>query len=293
MWPDHTSLVERISAETGLAFEGASGRDADGNRWLEVYPAGHPAGRTFSIRTIIGWRRVDVCFTPGNFAGELMRAMGAADETGRLGFRAILGVCREAGAEVVLTVNGVETSPDDPAIWSINWRRLGLVVRRGMLAINTGDRLEDDRLIAFWTSRVAAAMLSLLPLEAIDQGDEDAGEDIAGLPEGASKRVEVNRYERDRRNRAAALAIHGCVCAACGLDMSLRYGPIAAGLIEVHHVTPISELGPGYAIDVRRDLVPLCPNCHSVAHRRIPPYKVEEVRAMYDAFGGAHGQKAM
>jgi 5-methylcytosine-specific restriction protein A len=90
----------------------------------------------------------------------------------------------------------------------------------------------------------------------------------------------VNRYERDRRNRAAALAIHGYVCKACDLEMSDRYGPDAAGLIEVHHVTPVSEVGPGYIIDPRTDLVPLCPNCHSVAHRRSPPFSVDELRDM-------------
>jgi len=90
----------------------------------------------------------------------------------------------------------------------------------------------------------------------------------------------VNRYERDRRNRAAALAIHGYLCKACDLDMGLRYGPAAAGLIEVHHVTLVSEVGPGYIIDPRNDLLPLCPNCHSVAHRRSPPFSVDELREM-------------
>ncbi|ARP65531.1 hypothetical protein A9K65_020780 [Mesorhizobium sp. WSM1497] len=118
-------------------------------------------------------------------------------------------------------------------------------------------------------------MLALLPLEPIEEP-----ENPLGLPEGAVSRIEVNRYERDRRNRAAALAIHGLSCKACELDMSKRYGAAAAGFIEVHHTTPVSTVGAGYIINPRTDLLPLCPNCHGVAHRRTPPYSLEEIRLM-------------
>lgn len=279
MLADPRSLAERISAETGLEFSGREGRDSDGTRWLELRPAGYPPGQTFTLRTLIGWRRLDVHFQPGNFAGDLMSAMGSADETGRRTFRTILDVCREADAEVALTINGVSSLPDDSAIWETGWRSFGLGVRKGMLAINEGNVEEDMRQIELWTSRVAAAVLALLPLEVEDEGLE-ASPEVIGLPEGAKVRVETNRYERDRRNRAAALAIHGYSCKACKLDMSERYGAAASGLIEVHHVTPVSQLGEGYIIDPRTDLVPLCPNCHSVAHRRTPPYSVDDLREM-------------
>lgn len=279
MSPDPRSLAERISAETGLEFSGREGRDSDGTRWLELQPAGYPPGQTFTLHTLIGWRRLDVHFQPGNFAGDLMSAMGSADETGRRTFRTILDVCREADAEVALTINGASCLPDDSAIWETRWRSFGLGVRKGMLAINEGNIEEDMRQIELWTSRVAAAVLALLPLEVEDEGLEVSLE-VIGLPEGAKVLVETNRYERDRRNRAAALAIHGYSCKACKLDMSERYGAAASGLIEVHHVTPVSQLGEGYIIDPRTDLVPLCPNCHSVTHRRTPPYSVDDLREM-------------
>lgn len=280
MSPDPRSLAQRVAAETGLAFTGTEGRDGDGSRWLELRPAEYPAGQTFTLRTVVGWRRIDVHFRPGNFAGELMEAMGRADESGRQTFRTVLGVCRDSGADIALAVNGAAADPEDGAIWSAPWRSLDLAIRRGMLAINEGDADADMRQIELWTSRAAAAVLALLPLEV--DGDEagEAAPDVAGLPEGAKTRIEVNRYERDRRNRAAALAIHGYLCKACDLDMGERYGPAAAGLIEVHHVTPVSEVGPGYIIDPKSDLVPLCPNCHAVAHRRSPPFSVDELRGM-------------
>lgn len=279
MSPDPRSLAERISAETGLDFSGREGRDNDGTRWLELQPVGYPPGQTFTLRTLIGWRRLDVHFRPGNFAGDLMTAMGSADETGRRTFKAVLDVCQEADAEIILTINGTAYLPDDSAIWEADWRSFGLGVRKGMLAINEGDADEDMRQIELWTSRVAAAVLALLPVEIEDDGPEMSPE-ITGLPEGARTRIEVNRYERDRRNRAAALAIHGYSCKACKLDMGERYGPAAAGLIEVHHVTPVSQLGEDYIINPRTDLAPLCPNCHSVAHRRNPPWSVDDLREM-------------
>jgi 5-methylcytosine-specific restriction protein A len=280
MLPDPRLLSEQVSAETGLDFTGREGHDSDGNRWYEFHPAGHAASQTFTLRTIVGWRRLDVIFKPGTFAAELLDAMGHADVTGQRDFQAVLSACSEAGAEVVLTLNGVPRTPDDPAIWSDKWRSLGLSIRKGMLAINEGNGAEDARLVALWTSRAAAAVLALLPVEAEGDVGDDVSAEVIGLPEGARIRIEVNQYERDRRNRAAALAIHGHCCKACDQELAERYGSQAVGLIEVHHLTPVSQVGDGYIIDPKTDLVPLCPNCHSVAHRRSPPFSIEEIRQM-------------
>ena len=56
------------------------------------------------------------------------------------------------------------------------------------------------------------------------------------------------------------------------------YGDIGYHFIEVHHPTPASAMKPGYVFDVDRDLVPLCPNCHAMVHRRNPPYSVNEMK---------------
>lgn len=275
---DPRLLAERVSAEIGLELAGSEGRGGDGCRWLELQPAGHPAGQTFTLRTVVGWRRVDVHFQPGNFAGDLMEAMGSADETCRRTYCAVLAACRDAGAEVLMTVNGIACDYEDNAIWVSSWRSLELVIRKGMLSINEGNSETDMRQIELWTSRAAAAITALLPLETEEA--EEGSLEVVGLPEGAKTLIEVNRYERDRRNRAAAIAIHGYTCKACYLDMGERYGPAAAGLIEVHHVTPVSKMGPGYIVDPRTDLIPLCPNCHSITHRRSPPFSVIELQQM-------------
>ncbi len=57
----------------------------------------------------------------------------------------------------------------------------------------------------------------------------DEGQTTMEFVEGAAMQVVVNRYERDRQARQAALRLHGCRCQVCGLDMASRYGEIGRG----------------------------------------------------------------
>lgn len=97
--------------------------------------------------------------------------------------------------------------------------------------------------------------------------------------EGSVRQVLVNVYERDRVARQACIDHFGLACAACGLRFEERYGTLGVGFIHVHHVIPLSELGPDYQLDPIRDLRPVCPNCHSMLHRRRPPLSIEMLRA--------------
>ena len=46
----------------------------------------------------------------------------------------------------------------------------------------------------------------------------------------------------------------------------------------MHHLTPISTIGKEYELNVDTDLVPVCPNCHYMLHRKNPPYTIEELK---------------
>jgi 5-methylcytosine-specific restriction enzyme A len=98
--------------------------------------------------------------------------------------------------------------------------------------------------------------------------------------EGAVRQVLVNAYERDRSARQACIEHFGLACAACGLDFEEKYGAVGAGFIHVHHIVPISELGPDYALDPIQDLRPVCPNCHAMLHRQRPPLSIDALRAL-------------
>jgi 5-methylcytosine-specific restriction protein A len=48
----------------------------------------------------------------------------------------------------------------------------------------------------------------------------------------------------------------------------------------VHHVVPLSSIGKEYVVNPKTDLVPVCPNCHAMIHRKSPPFLIEELRAL-------------
>ena len=64
----------------------------------------------------------------------------------------------------------------------------------------------------------------------------------------------------------------------CGKDFEEQYGSIGKGFIHVHHLTPISSIGKEYKLNIDKDLVPVCPNCHYMLHRKDPPYTPEELK---------------
>jgi 5-methylcytosine-specific restriction protein A len=100
------------------------------------------------------------------------------------------------------------------------------------------------------------------------------------FPEGGKTRVEVNRYERDRRARKACLAHWGSCCVVCGLDFGDRYGSLGQGFIHVHHTLALSAVDPNYRVDPINHLRPVCPNCHAMLHRRRPALSIDELKRL-------------
>ena len=73
---------------------------------------------------------------------------------------------------------------------------------------------------------------------------------------------------------------HGYTCKACGLLMEDKYGKVARNSVEVHHIIPVSLMGESRVVDPINELVPLCPNCHTIAHKGNPPFGVEQITNM-------------
>jgi 5-methylcytosine-specific restriction protein A len=67
----------------------------------------------------------------------------------------------------------------------------------------------------------------------------------------------------------------------CSFDFRKTYGELGDGYIHVHHRTDLSKRDGEYEVDPIRDLVPLCPNCHAMIHRRSTSISVEELAAIY------------
>lgn len=93
---------------------------------------------------------------------------------------------------------------------------------------------------------------------------------------GAVRQVLVNAYERDEQARRECIERFGTTCAVCGIDFEKVYGVIGCGFIHVHHKRQLS-LREVYILNPAVDLVPVCPNCHSMLHTSEPPLSVEEL----------------
>lgn len=91
-------------------------------------------------------------------------------------------------------------------------------------------------------------------------------------------RVAVNKYERDRGARAACIAHHGWACVVCGFHFEQTYGKVGRDFIHVHHLREISTLGRSYKIDPIKELVPICANCHAMAHTKRPALTPAELK---------------
>lgn len=111
----------------------------------------------------------------------------------------------------------------------------------------------------------------------------------ANYPEGATRQVVVNQYERSAQARAACIAHYGLQCAVCDMDFETAYGAEAAGLIHVHHLREIAGIGAAYRVDPIQDLRPVCPNCHAVIHRGKPIHGIDAVRTMLQSARAVRG----
>lgn len=87
-------------------------------------------------------------------------------------------------------------------------------------------------------------------------------------PEGTTKRIVVNAYERNPKARAACVDHYGAVCVVCGFCFADVYGPLGDGYIHVHHLRDLASIGESYEVDPVADLSPVCPNCHAMLHHK-------------------------
>lgn len=272
--PDPLKLGEVLADRFGLSLVATPGRTQDGTH-VDLCPTDVHTNEGFFIRTHLGWRHIRAELHVGNFARDLLREMSAANSEQHARFVALQNLLCGSGGQIAMTVNRGVVSAAVPESWPSQWDSVGLSVERTPLMVDHESPESLEQLILFWGGNLFGMVVSLLPLEELELGESM---EPAGLPEGARERIEVNRYERNRINRTLCIAIHGTSCLVCGFDFVKVYGELGRDFIHVHHVVPVSKLGAGYVIDPAMDLVPVCPNCHAMLHRRDPPLSVAEVR---------------
>ncbi|GAB2597810.1 HNH endonuclease [Nitrincola alkalisediminis] len=113
----------------------------------------------------------------------------------------------------------------------------------------------------------------------VTQSKETTGSG-SSIFEGAKKTITVNAYERDPQARQACLDEFGYLCKICGFDFEKTYGERGKEFIHVHHIVPLSEIKKEYKVDPVQDLIPVCPNCHSMLHRKGHTITPDELKSI-------------
>ncbi|NQY26694.1 MAG: HNH endonuclease [Piscirickettsiaceae bacterium] len=90
----------------------------------------------------------------------------------------------------------------------------------------------------------------------------------------------VNKYERSSIARAKCIETNGYNCKICNFNFSKVYGEIGEGFIHIHHIIPLHTIEESYKIDYANDLIPVCPSCHAMLHKKLNGkyYSIEELR---------------
>ncbi len=165
--------------------------------------------------------------------------------------------------------------------WRSNHDLLQISVEIGMLSPEIAEKIKKGSKLTHEEAELVQANVkskkNVVPTETLDNVD-GFSEDDKEFNEGELRQVTTNRYERNREAREKCIELKGCKCEVCGIDFKETYGEIGEGFIHVHHVTPISSKGKDYKLDIDNDLVPVCPNCHAMMHRKNPPFSVEELK---------------
>ena len=215
-----------------------------------------------------GLRRFEAKLAFGNFAADTIRQMRQASaEEVQLARALVASVASSADLKI-----GNNQTTDD---WMIDNGSFTIIAeKRGI-----ESRFDDDSVAATCRELVIPVLAAMAELYGYDPIEESTPTDQEALTEGAVKLTVGRRRERNPRNRLLCLRIHGAACMVCSLSPGDLYGD-AGGIIEVHHLQPLSLAGEPRPYDPATDLIPLCPNCHRAVHTRRPvPWTPAELRA--------------
>jgi len=230
-------------------------------------------GRGFYIHIEKGWKRIDGKVIFEDLSRKFLNALSNPTKDSIERFVTILDNSKKNGFTSNVNINN-STSTDIRELLSTDslWNKFNLEVSKKYIEDNTSM---FEALVSL-SEEIVGLVLSLMEL--VEKYENFSDVHSIGLPEGAMEKIAVNKYERNRINRKCCLDYYGYDCKVCGINFEKHYGSIGKNYIHVHHITPVSQLGPDYVIHPIDDLVPVCPNCHSMIHKNDPPFTIDEMK---------------
>ena len=277
------AFLVSLSNELGVEIIGVKFKN-EASEGLEIRFKGLEAKRSFYFEVTRGWHATLVQVKPDIFAREVIEYLSDQLILNAEAVYKLLEENESSHSTHRIRIDGSELAKDfdDRVVDKAN-----LIIECDVLSDSSalGFGLVNDQEQAC-ISILIRLVLSLLPVTA---GYFVSPDEVIGYPEGSRIQVNVNKYERDPRNRETAIELHGHDCWACGFNFQEFYGPLGYGYVVIHHTTPLSQLGPDYALDPQNDLIPLCANCHAIVHRSNPPLSLEDLRALITSLSRGSG----
>lgn len=221
----------------------------------------------FNVKICIRQRiRLIVEIFPQRYSASMIEAINKVDAGKKAIFQQYVEQIRNKGAKIELYINNQLQDFLSEQIWKDYWSSFKI---RATKIVNESITDEDEiQLIGEWSRLAIGLFLSLLDIEK----EEDL------YTEGRVYQVIQNKYERNPVNRELCLSVNGYNCKICGFNFEKKYGELGHGFIHVHHIKMISSYGGEHFLNPVKDMIPVCPNCHAMLHRRNPPYTPEELK---------------
>jgi 5-methylcytosine-specific restriction enzyme A len=258
------SSIQEVSDALGISFtRKVMPKEQEYDFTLRIEDLPSPHG--FSIKILdeyLAWR-IELAFD--DFSAPLLQLMQDRFESRRDGIQSFIDLAQAKNDQIEFLINGNEILKNSSDIW----KEVTLRLKKSYFSVESEFPALSSVLLDFM-----CLILHLL-VKDVEWSEEDF---VKGNPEGDVSIVTINRYERSRYNRALCLKFYGFQCKGCGDLLEEKYGPIGIGVIHVHHIVPISQMGNSYRLNPVKDLIPLCPNCHNIVHRKNPPIDISELR---------------
>lgn len=263
-------LKNRLENQYDIPFSVRSGYE---NRepWVSVAPE-NKGKHLFIIKLSFSNEiRLLIDFIPQTFSAGAIRSMAKADEDKKRMFCNFASLAYNKKAKILLRINDVKYNPVDYKQWPIEWNDFEANMEIFPICIFP-EKPDYKSLVLEWGTISMGMFLSLFDI--VNTGENQN----KGYIEGNKVQVLSSKYERNRFNRALCLENYGYKCQICDFDFEKTYGEMGKEFIHVHHIVPLSKMGESHIIDPIKDMIPVCPNCHSMLHRSDPPISPEVLK---------------
>ena len=270
-----TAILSRLSSDLGVELIQVD-NSVDKTNPYAVRFAGLEVNKSFSLVLSRSWKTTQIRLKADNFAGEVVKYLCDQINANRVNFEGVIDANQNQYSSFTLERDGraffgsgTDLSDNPTLTFEVETLTSESSIEFGLL------NEQEEKALIFAVTLIA----SVLPIQMTAFRNPD---EVLGYPEGAVSQVLVNRYERDPRNRKAAIGLHGKICMACGFNFQEVYGDLGDDYIVVHQITPVSVMGDDYVVDPKNDLVCICANCHAMIHRKNPPLTVDELKRLLD-----------